>query len=82
MEKYRATIGHKVNDRTIQPMATYISIDHPRFGSIKAVKALQDIRKGQQVFSFYGYVHETTAPRWYRNGLLASAGQCVAPRHG
>ena len=81
-DKYRATIGHKLNHRTEQPHASYVNVDHPRFGNIMATTALRDISKGQQVFAFYGYgPGGSGTPRWYKNNLMVSASQCVGPRH-
>ena len=65
--KYRATLGHKVNHSFVNVNAKFRSVIHPRFGPIVAVLSIKNIRKGEEIFTSYGYTPESSVPRWYAN---------------
>ena len=50
---YCASIGHKAN-HSFTPNAMYAPFYHPRFGPIKSIVAVQDIKAGDEVFCDYG----------------------------
>ena len=69
---YCATLGHKAN-HSFNNNCVYSPYDHPRFGLIKCLQAVRDIRAGEELTVFYDYEHgddETDenmcAPDWYR----------------
>eukprot|EP00941_MAST-03F_sp_MAST-3F-sp1_P005356 g5356.t1 len=62
IENYCATLGHKVN-HSAENNCIYCHYFHPRFGNIKAIRAIQDLRKGDECFVDYGYFDEF--PDWY-----------------
>jgi hypothetical protein len=51
---YSATLGHKAN-HSFTPNARYEPFEHPRFGSIKCVRATQRVAKGAEVTCHYDY---------------------------
>lgn len=43
---------------------------HPRFGKLKAMRALRDIAPGEELFVDYGYPRRTQCgPQWFKDGL-------------
>lgn len=54
---YCASVGHKAN-HDFSPNAKYAPFYHPRFGPIKSVVAIKDIKQGDEVFCDYGITHE------------------------
>ena len=65
--EYCASLGHKAN-HSAQHNAEYTLAFHPRFGDIKALRAMRGIRKGEEVFVDYGYFDE--APDWWVRPLV------------
>lgn len=61
---YCATLGHKVC-HSFQPNAEFDTCYHPRFGTIRCVATLQDVREGQEITVHYRYPL-ALAPDWYR----------------
>ena len=64
-KKYTATLGHKVNSSP-EPNCEYCECFHPFYGAIKGVRALRDIRKDEELFTFYDYKGEARVPHWYK----------------
>lgn len=65
LDKYRATLGHKLN-HSFKPNCEYGGIlDSPRFGLVRAFYTNRDIKKDEELFIAYGYPVET-GPLWYR----------------
>ncbi|CAE7892516.1 SETD7, partial [Symbiodinium microadriaticum] len=54
---FRACLGHKANHRKPNN-AKYDVFDHPRFGLIKAIRAVRDIAAGEEICCDYGYEGE------------------------
>ncbi len=54
-EEYCATLGHIVN-HSKTPNAAYLMIEHPRFGRIRNIVALEDLEAGEELFCDYGYL--------------------------
>eukprot|EP00439_Symbiodinium_sp_Y106_P012257 s406_g1.t2 len=62
---FRACLGHKANHRKPNN-AKYDVFDHPRFGLIKAIRAVRDIAAGEEICCDYGYEGEQEdLPGWY-----------------
>ncbi len=49
---YCATLGHKANHAFV-PNARFVQLEHPRFGLIVAVRAVRDIKEGEEVSYMY-----------------------------
>jgi histone-lysine N-methyltransferase SETD7 len=64
LSKYNATLAHKVC-HSFKPNCEVDDFFHPRFGEIRCIAALQDIRKGDEITINYRY-NLTLAPTWYR----------------
>ena len=52
---FNATLGHLVNHQT-PPNCWFGMIDHPRFGKIRSLVLLRDMKAGEELFADYGYV--------------------------
>ena len=64
--KYRATLGHKINHSFTKVNAKYVSgVFHPRFGPILAILAKRKIKKGEELFTSYGYETKDRVPIWF-----------------
>ena len=69
-EKYSASLGHKVN-HSFTPNARFEPFIHPRFGTIKCIRAVNPVRAGEEITCHYDY-HvfdedgELAAPAWYK----------------
>ena len=65
ISSYRATLGHKVNHSFKKANTAFGQAFHPRFGNIRALYAVKDIFKGEEVLVDYGYRLSTNVPDWY-----------------
>ena len=65
VEKYRATLGHKMNHSFKFNKAQMMYASHPRFGDVKAYYAKENITKGEEIFVNYGYKKGEWVPKWY-----------------
>ena len=65
ISNYRATLGHKVNHSFLKANSIFGQAFHPRFGKIRAVYAVKDISKDEEIFVNYGYHIGTSVPGWY-----------------
>src|SRR5690554_3194072 len=59
---YCASLGHKAN-HSFGNNSKYDLFVHPRFGDIKCIRTLRDIKKGKEITVDYGY--KDTFPQWY-----------------
>ena len=67
LNKYRASLGHKVNHGWYSDIvnAFYVPNFHPRFGLIAAIKSNRDISAGEEIICHYNLeFHEAQA--WYQ----------------
>ena len=55
LNSYNATLGHLVNHQT-PPNVYFGMIDHPRFGKVRSLVLLRDMKAGEELFVDYGYV--------------------------
>lgn len=68
MEKYCATVGHKAN-HSDSANAYYDKFEgHPRFGDVCCIRALNFIKKGEEICCNYGYANEEEYPPWWQGG--------------
>ena len=75
ISKYRATLGHKFNHSFKFYKCKYGSADHPRFGLIKTVVAIENIKKGEELFVHYKYSEGNLVPKWYSDLYLQEIGE-------
>ncbi len=63
-----STLGPKVNHDFKFNNSAYIAVEHPRWGFILSVMARRDIKKGEEIFTNYGYKTKEDFPLdypWY-----------------
>ena len=75
IDKYRATLTHKVNHSFKKHNTNFGSAIHPRFGPIRSVFATKDIKKGSQILCDYQYDIESAIPHWYGEVYYAEYGK-------
>ena len=64
VQKYRSTLGHKINHSFIGTNIYWGFVRHPSFGPIVSLMASKPITKGEELFINYKYELED-APPWY-----------------
>ena len=63
---YRASLGHKIN-HSFNPSTHFCYTEHPRFGSIKGIRTLRRVAKGEELSINYGYSgYSVHMPGWYK----------------
>jgi len=65
IDKYRATLTHKINHSFKKPNTEFGSAIHPRFGPIRTAFATKDIKRGAQILCDYAYDQGSAIPRWF-----------------
>ena len=65
IERYRATLGHKMNHSFKFAKAQMAHAYHPRFGDIRVYYATSNIAKGEEIFVNYGYRKGGRVPSWH-----------------
>ena len=65
IDKYRATLGHKVNHSFKKANMEFGSAIHPRFGPIRTVVAKRMIKRGEEILCDYEYPKDSSIPKWY-----------------
>jgi len=65
MNTYQATLGHKAN-HNFGSNIHFAWTETARFGLLLSFKTTVPIKKGEEIFSNYGYKMEL-APKWYRD---------------
>ena len=66
-QTYCSTLGHKAC-HSFSPNCQYTWAVHPRFGRIRAVVALKNLDRGDEILTDYKYNYNK-APQWYREDL-------------
>lgn len=64
LENYRATLGHKVC-HCFEPNCETDVFFHPRFGLIRCIATIDNIKAGEEILINYGY-NLSYAPTWYK----------------
>jgi len=64
LTSYCASLGHKAC-HSFTPNARFVPCDHPRFGHINSIRAMRDLRPGEEIFVHYGY-KPPLAPEWFQ----------------
>ena len=75
ISNFRATLGHKINHSFTKTKSIYGKCYHPRFGNIRSVYAVADIKKGEEIFVNYGYRLGQRVPLWYSDLYEKETGQ-------
>ena len=65
IDKYRATLGHKVNHSFKKANTDFGSAVHPRYGPIRTIVSNRKIKKGEQLLCNYQYPEDSAIPKWY-----------------
>ena len=65
INKYRATLGHKVNHSFNKTNTDFGSAIHPRYGPIRTIVSSKDIKKGEELLCDYQYGTDSAIPNWY-----------------
>ena len=74
---YCATLGHFANHCWQKQNCQYEQYYSPRFGHIKCLRAIKNIKKNEEIFVDYDYKDEF--PKWYKQ--FASTTKDVAALH-
>ena len=64
LDKFRASLAHKMNHSFKKMNCQFITVYNPRFGVVRGAEATRDIAKGEQIFVEYGYPIEDMYPPW------------------
>jgi histone-lysine N-methyltransferase SETD7 len=66
-DKYCASLAHKANCSDLKRINSKYDLfyNHPRFGKIKCIKTLSEVKKDEEIFVDYGY-KPGTGPQWWR----------------
>lgn len=64
LNSYRATLGHKAC-HSFEPNCDFDTFLHPRFGLIKCLTSITDIKEGDEITVHYRYPLNV-APSWYK----------------
>ena len=63
--QYRQTLGHKLNHSFKYNNVKFGHAYHPRFGKCRAIIALKNIPRNQELLVDYGYEKGSLVPEWY-----------------
>jgi len=73
LQRYRATLGHKINHSFYGSNCRFEIFYHARFGFVHAVKSTQPIKKDSEILCHYNLPYDGS-PHWYqemwRKGLV------------
>ena len=75
INKYRATLGHKVNHSFNRTNVDFGNAIHPRYGPIRTIIASEDIKKGDEILIDYQYEPVSAIPRWYEEAYREEIGK-------
>jgi len=64
-EKYKATLGHKINHSFFRYNCLFHSLDHPRFGLIPAARVVERVTEGAEILCHYEIGYAEGAP-WFQ----------------
>jgi len=78
LEKYRATLGHKVNHSFLRHNCHFNTVYHPRYGLVRGLEASRDIARGEELLVNYRYPLEEEGgppPRWFYEAYMSEVGE-------
>jgi len=64
LDNYRATLGHKVC-HSFEPNCETDIFYHPRFGLVRCIATIENIKAGEEILINYGY-NLSYSPTWYK----------------
>ena len=62
---FRQSLGHKLNHSFKRLNTKFGRAYHPRFGNTRAIVAIKDIQRGEELLVDYGYELGSYVPSWY-----------------
>ena len=62
---FRHSLGHKLNHSFKRMNTKFGRAYHPRFGNTRAIIAIKDIARGEEILVDYGYELGSFVPPWY-----------------
>ncbi len=65
LEKYRATLGHKINHSNLKHNCRFIEQFHPRFGIIPAAFTIKEVEENKEIVCNYDMTFDQGSP-WYQ----------------
>ena len=78
--KYRSSLGHKAN-HSFKNNADYHIANHPRFGLVRTIRAIEDIWKGEEIFVHYEYSVGSRVAKWYSDLYQQEMGKPWPKKH-
>ena len=84
VNKYNATLGHKLN-HSFEPNTEFFLFSvHPILGTTMAISALENISPGSELTVNYGYDLESDPdhPEWFKEQWIAYYGEKVKKNDG
>jgi len=76
LQRYRATLGHKINHSFYGSNCRFEIFYHARFGFVHAVKSTQPIRKDSEILCHYNLPYDGS-PHWYQEMWRKGLGCCL-----
>ncbi len=68
LDQYCATLAHKVNHSN-RPNTSWVIVEHPRFGLIRGLATVEDVRAGDEILVNY-HMNLADAPDWFKKVWL------------
>ena len=65
LDKYRATLAHKINHSFLFYNCIFENVDHPRFGLIPAARTITLVKKDEELLCHYQFPYDIASP-WYQ----------------
>ena len=62
LDKYKATLAHKINLHFLEYNCVFVASHHPRFGLIGAAKSVSEIKAGQEILGRYNLKFNESPP--------------------
>jgi len=69
VQKYNATLGHMLN-HSPTPNAWFGMTDHPRYGKIRSIVLLKDVKANEELFCDYGYLDNYSKAQSVLKGIF------------
>ena len=65
LQRYRATLGHKINHSFFKSNCRFEIFHHARFGLVHAVKSTESVKKDEEILCHYNWPYDSSSP-WYQ----------------